>query len=86
MDKENVISLTDRPMWYVKEKADKYCVHKLIEVDQDERQIRCRTCNAIVDPIDYIVSLATEEKNYFSHIRFLKEEIQRLLRKRATIT
>lgn len=41
----------------------KFCAHKLIEVDVDEREIRCRKCQAKIDSFDWIVWQAQNNVN-----------------------
>jgi len=54
------------------------CNHKLIEVDVEEKEIRCQSCNTIVDSFDFIYGLATETENHVSHKQMLEREIKEL--------
>lgn len=56
----------------------KFCTHKAVEVDVDEREVRCQRCNAVVDAFDYVLSLASEENTHFFNLDQLKKNIKSL--------
>jgi hypothetical protein len=60
----------------------KFCAHKLIEVDVDEREIRCRKCQAKIDSFDWIVWQAqnNETDMLTKEIVSLTEQKERLQR------
>lgn len=54
------------------------CSHKFIEVDVEEREVRCQKCNTVVDSFDFIYGLATETENHVSHKFMLESETKEL--------
>jgi predicted solute-binding protein len=51
------------------------CSHKFIEIDVQEREIRCQKCNTVVDAFDFIYRLATETENHVSYKKRLEYEV-----------
>ncbi|MGT0365006.1 hypothetical protein ACVOBJ_23690, partial [Shigella sonnei] len=35
-----------------------YCHHASVRVDEKERQVRCKICGAVVEPFDWMLSVA----------------------------
>lgn len=77
-----------------------HCRHINVEVDEDERDLRCTTCNARVDPFNYILQHANRERSALQDIWYkereakelgekiydLKQEIQRLQAQKRRLT
>ncbi|WP_236507842.1 hypothetical protein [Escherichia coli] len=38
-----------------------YCHHASVRVDEKERQVRCKICGAVVEPFDWMLSVAKRE-------------------------
>ena len=51
------VEITGDKAVIVDKPADAYCRHTSVVVSEDKREVRCRKCDAIVDPIDYIFTL-----------------------------
>ncbi|OCA55157.1 hypothetical protein [Photorhabdus namnaonensis] len=51
-----------------------FCFHSGIYVNEAERQIRCKKCNQVLDPFDYLLSIAKKETKLISDIKWLREE------------
>ncbi|WP_437609640.1 hypothetical protein [Erwinia sp. V71] len=55
-----------------------YCHHDAVLVDEKERTLRCRRCNALVEPFNYILHLCETENRYLQNVKHLRrEETQR---------
>ena len=54
------------------------CRHYCVWVDEKERTLRCRRCDALVDPFNYILHLCDTENRYVENVKYLRlEESQR---------
>ncbi len=58
-----------------REQAEKiYCIHDSVLVDEKERTLRCRRCNAMVEPFNYILHLCDTESRYIQNLKYLRQE------------
>jgi hypothetical protein len=62
-----------------------HCYHKFIEVDVQERLVRCQKCNTVVDPFDFIYRLATELESHVSYKKRLEYEILDLEQRKSSL-
>lgn len=54
------------------------CFHPSVWVNEAERQIRCRRCDSVLDPFDYLLSMARREVQLADTVTHLRlEERQR---------
>lgn len=61
----------------IKEKNNKsYCSHLNVEVDVEERDLRCKNCNSRIDAFDYIVKWAHKEVDALYNLKRLETEIK----------
>ncbi|EAN7518022.1 hypothetical protein F1H35_23990 [Salmonella enterica] len=51
-----------------------YCHHDSVWVDEKERTLRCRRCDALVDPFNYILHLCDTENRYVENVKYLRRE------------
>ncbi|KOQ95777.1 hypothetical protein [Pluralibacter gergoviae] len=77
----NVVSFPERredlrdSMAMQKENAGKlYCRHDSVLVDEKERTLRCRRCDALVEPFNYILHLCDTESRYVENVKYLRRE------------
>lgn len=63
-------------------KKEKICQHKYVEVDIDEHELRCQQCKAKVDPFEFVLSMAYEERNQLWTRKKLKTEVENLKKER----
>lgn len=81
----NVVSFPERKLDLDDELAMKrddggklYCHHDAVLVDEKERTLRCRRCDALVEPFNYILHLCERENRYLQNVKHLRrEETQR---------
>ncbi|MBK5072552.1 hypothetical protein I2492_05955 [Budviciaceae bacterium CWB-B4] len=57
-------------------KGEVYCHHELIEINEHQRSVTCRRCKAVVDPFDWINSVAKKEANIAWELTSLRREIK----------
>ena len=56
------------------------CPHDAVWVNSEDRVVRCRRCEAILDPFNFILSLCDKESRYSESVKYLRrEEEQRRL-------
>jgi len=72
------LDITKQNEYSIKKIKNHICSHKLIEVDIEDKLVRCQSCNSIVDPFDFITQLATTSENHISYEKYLKFEIDQL--------
>ncbi|MED0056229.1 ead/Ea22-like family protein [Escherichia marmotae] len=53
-----------------------YCHHASVRVDEKERQVRCKNCGAVVEPFDWMLSVAKRETRLADDVRLLRQEEQ----------
>lgn len=52
----------------------RFCHHDIAWVNEKERQIRCRRCEAILDPFDYMLSIANQDAQLADTVKYLRRE------------
>jgi hypothetical protein len=50
------------------------CFHPGVWVNEAERQIRCRRCDSVLDPFDYLLSMAKREVQLADTVTYLRRE------------
>lgn len=54
------------------------CVHDAVMIDPKERTLRCRRCNSLVEPFEFVLGLSGTESRYSESVKRLRvEEKQR---------
>lgn len=62
-----------------------YCHHASVRVDEKERQVRCKICGAVVEPFDWMLSVAKRETRLADDVKLLRrgtgkaENIEKLI-------
>ncbi|MEB6390650.1 hypothetical protein [Kluyvera ascorbata] len=60
---------------FLYEKADRpFCHHPLVRVNEKDREVRCRTCGAAVEPFDWMLSVAKGETQLADNVKALRKE------------
>lgn len=64
---------------FLYERAERpFCRHSAIQVNEKERAVRCRNCGAVVDPFEWMLSVAKQETQLADNVKALRrEEAQR---------
>ncbi|HDL7468071.1 TPA: hypothetical protein PXO03_004110 [Yersinia enterocolitica] len=50
------------------------CQHESVLVNEKERTLRCRSCDALVEPFNYILHLCEYENRYVESVKYLRRE------------
>ncbi|WP_019209125.1 hypothetical protein [Yersinia massiliensis] len=50
------------------------CQHESVLVNEKERTLRCRRCDALVEPFNYILHLCEYENRYVENVKYLRRE------------
>ncbi|WP_342656828.1 hypothetical protein GKC68_10580 [Pantoea sp. RSPAM1] len=50
------------------------CFHRAVSVNEHERQVRCRRCDSVLDPFDYLLSIARREVQLADTVDYLRRE------------
>lgn len=66
--------LRDAMAMQIEKGARIYCRHDSVLVDEKERTLRCRRCDALVEPFNYILTLCETENRYVESVRYLRRE------------
>lgn len=54
---------------------DTYCDHKYVELDEDTRQITCNECKKVIDPFEFVLGWAKEERRQIWNLQDLHRQI-----------
>jgi hypothetical protein len=41
------------------------CLHSAVSINGKERTLRCRKCETLIDPFDYLMTLCDQESRYW---------------------
>jgi hypothetical protein len=63
----------------------KYCQHHHVEVDEQERTVRCTDCNSLIDAFEYILTWANQEHSLEMQVAYLKKELRTLNDQKAEL-
>lgn len=50
------------------------CHHEAVWVNEKDRTIRCRRCDALVEPFNFILHLCETENRYAESVKYLRRE------------
>lgn len=53
-----------------------HCRHDAVWVNEKERTLRCRKCEALIEPFNYLLSLCETESRYIESVKYLRREEQ----------
>lgn len=54
------------------------CLHSNVWVNEKDRTLRCRRCESLIEPFDFLMTLCDQESRYMESVKCLrKEEKQR---------
>lgn len=74
---QTIVESADKRIFKLK-RSQKFCAHKLIEIDVHEREIRCRKCDAKIDSFDWLVSQAQQQVNVAMDADILTKDVASL--------
>ncbi len=50
------------------------CRHEAVWVNEKERTVRCRRCDALLEPFEFIMTLCNQESRYAENVKYLRRE------------
>lgn len=50
------------------------CMHEKVWVNEKERTLRCRRCEALIEPFDFLMTLCDQESRYMESVKWLRRE------------
>ncbi|HEI8775611.1 hypothetical protein [Enterobacter cloacae] len=54
------------------------CLHSTVWVNEKDRTLRCRKCESLIEPFDFLMTLCDQESRYMENVKYLRmEEKQR---------
>lgn len=84
MGEVRVIDFKAKPFSETKGR-DKFCEHNRILIDEKERKLECKDCNRVLDPIDYLISIANKENSMWERYCSYDKEVDRLKKRYSNL-
>lgn len=50
------------------------CLHSSVSINGKERTLRCRKCETLIDPFDYLMTPCDQESRYWESVKYLRRE------------
>jgi len=50
------------------------CMHDKVSVNEKDRTLRCRRCEALIEPFDFVMTLCDQESRYMESVKYLRRE------------
>ena len=50
------------------------CMHDKVWVSEKDRTLRCRRCETLIEPFDFLITLCDQESRYTENVRQLRRE------------
>lgn len=50
------------------------CMHDEVWVSEKDRTLRCRRCETLIEPFDFLITLCDQESRYTENVRQLRRE------------
>ncbi|WP_368843058.1 hypothetical protein [Klebsiella variicola] len=50
------------------------CLHSTVWVNEKERTLRCRKCETLIEPFDFLMTLCDQESRYMESVKYLRRE------------
>ncbi|ELE6988229.1 hypothetical protein RMT79_000221 [Enterobacter kobei] len=50
------------------------CLHSAVSINGKERTLRCRKCETLIEPFDYLMKLCDQESRYWESVKYLRRE------------
>lgn len=73
---DNIINFKPKQVNLPIKERKGYCSHNSVEVDEEERDIRCQICNQRIDAFDLVWKWAIKERNTIIEIRQMERTLK----------
>ncbi|MEA4559948.1 hypothetical protein VBQ98_17845 [Klebsiella pneumoniae] len=50
------------------------CLHSTVWVNEKDRTLRCRKCETLIEPFDFLMTLCDQESRYMERVKYLRRE------------
>ena len=50
------------------------CLHSTVWVNEKDRTFRCRKCETLIEPFDFLMTLCDQESRYMESVKYLRRE------------
>ncbi|HDT5935382.1 TPA: hypothetical protein QHC26_005312 [Enterobacter kobei] len=50
------------------------CLHSAVWVNEKGRTLRCRKCETLIEPFDFLMTLCDQESRYMESVKYLRRE------------
>lgn len=50
------------------------CLHSTVSVNEKDRTLRCRKCETLIEPFDFLMTLCDQESRYMENVKYLRRE------------
>mgnify|MGYP006899085829 CR=1 FL=1 len=50
------------------------CLHSSVWVNEKDRTLRCRKCETLIEPFDFLMTLGDQESRYMENVKYLRRE------------
>ncbi|MDT7322942.1 hypothetical protein RQL92_26415 [Citrobacter freundii] len=50
------------------------CLHSTVWVNEKDRTLRCRRCETLIEPFDFLMTLCDQESRYMENVKYLRRE------------
>ncbi len=50
------------------------CLHTTVWVNEKDRTLRCRKCETLIEPFDFLMTLCDQESRYMENVKYLRRE------------
>ena len=50
------------------------CLHSTVLVNEKDRTLRCRKCETLIEPFDFLMTLCDQESRYMENVKYLRRE------------
>ncbi len=51
-----------------------HCFHDKVWINEKDRTLRCRRCETLIDPFDFLMKLCDQESGYMQSVKSLRRE------------
>lgn len=48
------------------------CLHSNVWVNEKDRTLRCRKCETLIEPFDFLMTLCDQESRYMENVKYLR--------------
>jgi len=70
----------------ITKKETPLCFHRRAELDETNRTLECAECGAILDPFQFCLTMALEERSVQMNVTRLKNELKKLSEEYETLS